>query len=213
MCSGLLMSLLSLGIFSCEDPEEKVTTESPCITILVGDKDGFGMGLAAGSPLIMPAGTALPLDSRSSGDPLFTDIYPADLGDAQWPSHQIIYDVEFEKPVKTIVSARIKALTLGIQDGDNQVSGSDTDLKLYLDDVELPNAFDELDQFNMVDESWTDIAGTIEIEIPEQLLPTLLEGKIVVRLEILQLNPSQSFDAFAIDYCELEICYGSELPF
>jgi hypothetical protein len=65
--------------------------------------------------------------------------------------------------------------------------------------TEIPNAFDQLDQFDFMNGN--------EIEIPTNLLSAFHDGKVKVRIEILQLNTSsESFDGFAIDYCELEIC-------
>jgi hypothetical protein len=67
------------------------------MTFLLGDKDGFGFGLAEGEPWVLPGGTALPIDYRSSGDPVFTDIYPADMAESGIPSHQIVYTVKLHK--------------------------------------------------------------------------------------------------------------------
>lgn len=60
--------------------------------------------------------------------------------------------------------------------------------------------------------SWSELASDFEVEIPPGLLPVLIDGKVNVRIEILQLNPNmQSYDAFAIDYCELEVCFGDQV--
>jgi hypothetical protein len=47
-------------------------------------------------------------------------------------------------------------LTLGIQDGDLQVAGGDNDIRLFLDGVEVPRAFDFLGE----------IAGSVSINVP-----------------------------------------------
>jgi hypothetical protein len=178
-----------------------------CSLILLGDKDGFGIGLAEESPLFMEAGTALPLDNRDASDPRFTDVYPANLGSDEWGPHQIIFDIVFSEPVNSIESIMFRAFTLGIQDGDSQVLGSNTDIKLYFDDNEVPLAFDTVDQFENYDGKWADFASMVEIEISDQFYSLLIDGKVTVRWEIYQLSStSESYDSFAIDYCELQIC-------
>lgn len=202
MAIALLVSL----VFSCSE-QEITPWETTCNTFLLGDKDGFGVGLSEGEPWFLPGGTALPIDHRSSEDPAFTDIYPADMAESEMPSHQIKFTINFTNPTSSIASATLRFSTAGIQDGDAQVVGSDTDVKLYVDDHEIPNAFDQLDQFDFMDGNWADFASTHELEIPNNLLSSFRDGKVVVRMEILNLNPdSQSFDGFAIDYCELSIC-------
>jgi hypothetical protein len=197
---------LPRSFFSCSE-QEIAPWETTCMTFLLGDKDGFGIGLAEGEPWFLPGGTTLPIDYRSSGDPVFTDIYPADMAENGMPSHQIVYIISFTTPPQGIASATLRFSTAGIQDGDAQVAGSDTDVTLYVDDTEIPNAFDQLDQFDFMDGHWSDFASTHEIEIPTNLLSAFHDGKVKVRIEILQLNTSsESFDGFAIDYCELEIC-------
>jgi hypothetical protein len=204
------IALLIILAFSCSE-QEITPWEASCMTFLLGDKDGFGFGLSEGEPWVLPGGTALPIDYRSSGDPVFTDIYPADMAESEIPSHQIVFTVNFTKPSLSIASATLRFSTAGIQDGDAQVVGSDTDVTLYVDDHEIPNAFDQLDQFDFMNGNWADFASTHELEIPNSLLPVFRDGKVVVRMEILNLNPdSQSFDGFAIDYCELKICVESQ---
>lgn len=200
------MATLLLLVLSCSE-QEIAPQLATCKTILLGDKDGFGIGLLEGEPWVLPGGTALPIDHRDLKDPAFTDIYPADMAESGMPSHQIEFQINFEKSIHSIASARLKFSTAGMQDGDVQVVGSDTDITLYIDDVEISEAFDQLDQFDFIDGHWADFVSTHEIEIPKSLLPAFRDGKVVVRMEILNLNPnSQSFDGFAIDYCELEIC-------
>jgi len=201
--------MLGVIILSCDEPE--VNPESGCITFLLGDRDGFGIGLGEGDPLIVPAGTALPIDHRKAGDPSFTDIYPCDMGSSSSPSHQVIFQIDFVDPPKNITSAALKLMTLGIQDGDSQVYNSNTDVKLFLNDQEVPDAFDQVDQFDNFNGSWADLVSAVEIEIPSNILSSLNDGKLLIRIEIFQLNStSQSYDAFAIDYCELEICGNKE---
>ena len=186
-----------------------VVTEPPCLTVLLGDKDGFGKGFTDGYALYIPGGTSLPLNWRNN-DPSFTDVYPADISPNGSTTHQIQFTMEFTPP-SPLGSARIYLNTLGIQDGDTQVCGSDTDIKLFLDGKEIPKAFDAVDQFDFIDGRWSDFAGHIQIFIPGDLLYLLHDGKADFRLEIRQLVPGmQSYDAFAIDYVELSLCNGDD---
>lgn len=181
--------------------------DKPCRVVLLGDKDGFGMGLPDGGAFSVAGGTSLPISHRSPDDAAFTDVYPADLGGTSSVPYQVLFTMVFDKPTGSISSAKFKLNTLGIQDGDGQVCGVDTDIKVFIDGQEIPNAFDNIDQFDIVNGAWSDIASRIELVIPTNLLYVLNDGKVEVKWNLIQLNPgSQSHDAFAIDYCELEIC-------
>lgn len=204
----VLFGLLSMQEISCDEPEI-VSEEPTCATFLLGDRDGFGMGLLPGYPLVLPGGTSLPIDYRVVTDPVFTDIYPCDMASSASPTHEVLFEFDFIKPKDNIESATLKLITLGIQDGDTQVAGSDTDIKLFLDNMEIPKAFDHVDQFANINGIWSDFVSNVEIEVPLGILTVLNDGKIQVRIEILQLNVnSQSYDGFAIDYCELEMCFS-----
>jgi len=211
-----LVLVASMLASSCDEHEQVLPGNSSgrellCTSFLLGDKDGFGAGLQELQAFALPAGVALPVDWREPDDAPFTDIYPANIGNGSL--QQIVYVYEFERPDLNIQSAKLTLTTLGIQDGDSQVNGSDTDLKLYIDNNEVPNAFDDVDQFEYMDGNWTDFVSTLEIEIPEEFLPLLMDGKAEIRWETIQLDDySQSADAFAIDYCELEICSGDQSP-
>jgi len=213
-----LKSLIGLVFFvsACDEREivPNVSKESgiqpACNAFLLGDKDGFGVNLKPNQPFEFVAGTALPIDFRDAGESYFTDIYPADMGNSTFPIHEISYLHEFEKPLQKIASARLNFFTFGIQDGDTQVYGSETDIRLFLDNIEIPEAFDKVDQFGFVNGKWSSFASLVQIEVPQELLYQLLDGKIDVRWEILQLNPDcESFDGFAIDYSELELCFAT----
>ena len=164
-----------------------------------------GKGFINGDALSLPGGTSLPLDWRSN-DPSFTDIYPADIAPSGNTTHRIQFTMEFTPP-SAVGSARLRLQTLGIQDGDAQVCGSDTDIRLFIDGQEIPQAFDAVDQFDLIDGGWSDFVGPAEIAIPANLLYLFNDGKAEFRWEIIQTVPGmQSYDGFAIDYCELEIC-------
>lgn len=210
-CVAVVICILSVFVTSCQEQEQPAPVDT-CLTILLGDKDGFGIGLSEEDTWVLPAGTPLPIDYRDAGDPRFTDTYPADMGTSEQPSHEVLFTYTFAKPSKGIISAKLKLMTLGMQDDDSQVTGSDTDIGLYLDDIEVYGAFDHIDQFDLINGSWSELASDFEVEIPPGLLPVLIDGKVNVRIEILQLNPNmQSYDAFAIDYCELEVCFGDQV--
>ena len=203
--TSFLFVMIVLSVVGCHSSEEEV--QPKCIVSLLGDKDGFGMGLTNGATFTLAGGTSLPMDHRSTTDPRFTDLYPADMADSPAPSHVIRYVHKFTSFSGTAVSAVLHLNTLGIQNGDSQVYGSDTDIKLFLDNEEVPNAFDLVDQFDFIDGKWSDFAGLVDIDIPASLIHVLNDGSVEVRWELYQLVPnSSSYDAFAIDYSELEIC-------
>jgi hypothetical protein len=188
-----------------EAHEDVVATSATCLQYLVGDKDGFGIGLKPGDAFVVPAGKPLPIDYREPDELYFTDIYPAWLGYSNSKEPVIVFD--FEKPVKPLVSAKLNFLALGIQDGDTQVYGSDTDIRLFINEIEIPHAFDSVDQFDIRNGMWSDFVGPVEIVLPESLLYLFVNGVVRIRLEVHQLNnTSQSIDAFAIDYCEIILC-------
>ena len=65
-----------LTSYLCNAPETDPVPSPEEYVYLLGDKDGFEMGLADGESLSIPAGTPLPIDHRDD-DPAFTDVYPA----------------------------------------------------------------------------------------------------------------------------------------
>jgi hypothetical protein len=115
------------------------------------------------------------------------------------------YTHAFEVPEGgTASSATIRWLTFGVQDGDSQVSGSDTDLVLELDGVEVQGAFDEVDQFRHDGTTWVQSAGLVEISLGGPILELLQDGAVEVRIQILQLG-SGNPDGVSFDYSELEV--------
>lgn len=177
--------------------------DSACRVSLIGDKDGFGIGLVDGD-IWSPATSGIktwPI-SYQNNDPEFTDIYPADKYGVIEYQHNFC-DVDNE-----IVSARLVFRTLGIQDGDKQVYGRDTDILFFFDGEEIEAAFDNVDQFDKYEGKWMSSVGTIELVVPQHLLHHLQDGEAIVRWEILQLGSCpECYDSFAIDYSELIIDY------
>lgn len=206
-------------LLACQDPNRAIIEKAPglvhvpvkpaptCITALYGDVDGFGKGFGEGYSLSLAGGTSLPLDWRKQ-DPAFTDIYPADIEPSGKCSHKIYFTLTFVPP-SSVASATLHLTTLGIQDGDNQVYGSDTDIRLWIDGVELPGAFDAIDQFDLANGSWADFVSSFDITIPKDMLKLFHDGTVELQWEMVQTIPgSSSYDAFAIDYCQLTVCPG-----
>ena len=177
--------------------------DSSCRISLIGDKDGCGIGLVDGD-VWSPATSGInswPI-SFQNNDPDFTDIYPADKYGV------INYQHNFCVRGTEILSAKFVFSTLGIQDGDNQVYGSDTDILFFIDDEEVTAAFDNVDQFDKYEGEWMSSVATIELAVPQHLLHHLQDGEVLVRWEILQLSSCEGCtDAFAIDYSELILNY------
>ena len=174
-------------------------TIGPWVTTdLLGDKDGFGLGLMEGD--LRPTGSSA-FDEREMDDPAFTDVWPVPFTDPE--ANAFSYWHTFDSPPGPY-NARLKILSLGIQDGDEQVSGSDTDIKLYLDGVEVPGAFDDVDQFEFVDGSgWVETVGYVVLEIPADASWVFMDGAVELTYEVLQLGSHTGFDSFAIDFSEL----------
>ena len=177
--------------------------DSTLLVSLIGDKDGFGIGLVDGD-IWSPATSGVktwPI-SYQDNDPEFTDIYPANKYGV------INYQHSFNAIETELLSAKFVFTTLGIQDGDNQVYGSDTDILFFIDGEEVEAAFDNVDQFDYYDGKWMSSIGTIELAIPQHLLHHLQDGEVKVRWEVLQLTACEGcLDAFAIDYSELIMIY------
>jgi hypothetical protein len=166
--------------------------EPVVVSRMVGDADGFGLGIEEGE---VHNGH---FDARESSDPSFTDRMPAGLDFTWWHSFAL-------PPAAQVTDAELVLFTLGVQDGDSQVVGSDTDVRLFIDGAEVAGAFDDVDQFDWIDGQWSSFAGRVVIPIPEALLASLADGMASVRIEILQLGTAPSTDAIAIDYAMLQV--------
>ena len=170
-----------------------------------GDKDGFGLGLTEGD---IRAADAPMFDERELDDPYFTDVLPIPWTDSV--GHSFSYTHTFDPP-EWPIETRLRFLTLGIQDGDSQVSTSDTDIRLFVDGLEVPAAFDDIDQFYWDDElGWVEAAGYVEISIPADLDHVFADGVVEVTYEVLQLGSHTGTDSFAIDYSELVLAITTE---
>jgi thiol-disulfide isomerase/thioredoxin len=188
-----------LGSFpSVEAIENSLSKIMPTqeIISLAGDKDGFGLGLEEGDERPTTTG-GYGFNNREPDDPPCMDMMSR--------SDDLVYTHSFNLNGRTVISAELSIMTLGVQDGDTQVTGSDTDIRLFLDAMEVDGAFDDLDQFRYNGSAWVEIAGLYTISIPNDILSVLSDGSVEVRIQILQLGTSSSIDAIAIDFSELRI--------
>ena len=189
----VLTAFLLLSALSPESPQVQASPTQEAD--LIGDKDGFGFGLMDGD-----ARDSLAFfDNREPDDPPFTDTLPVPVVDFAFT-----YEHTYDLPNLPIISARLEIFTVGIQDGDSDVLGNDIDITLSIDGLDVPGAFDAVDQWV----GGKEIAGLVSISIPEDHFPLLVDGSAHVRIETLQLGTSNSHDAYAIDYSELVIQLG-----
>jgi hypothetical protein len=198
-CCVLAPSLLAIAALG--SPARAQTLVS-----LAGDRDGFGLGIAAGGSRPVSAGF---FDRREESDPPFTDARPVLVANPR----DFEYEHRFEPPIPApdgrAVAAALRLFTLGVQDGDQDVAGSDKDLRIFLDGVEVAGAFDAVDQF-AVDEGGVavEMAGDVEIAIPASVLALLEDGRVAVRLTNTDLLRPEAGDAFAIDFSELVVQFA-----
>ena len=170
----------------------------PVVVSLVGDKDGFGVGLTEGEQRSASLGF---FDNRETDDPPFTDSLPAPFDFTFLHAYRLPSGAS---PVR----ATLSLFTLGVQDGDTQVVGSEQDIRLFIDGFEVTGAFDAVDQFSYDGSQFVETAGLVTVPIPEALLYLFASGGgSDVRILILQVaeSPSTGTDAIAIDYSELII--------
>lgn len=182
----------------------EVRDVAPIPEALLGDKDGFGFGRVEGDIVPPPQN----FDNREAGDPFFTDVWSVPWV-GTFPSGSISYTHSWTSSGEIpIASATLNLLTQGIQDGDSQVVGSDQDLRLFVDNVEVPKAFDDVDQFDFFPGiGFAEIVGLVPIEIPENLFPLLADGQAEIRIESHSSGPSAGLDGIAIDYSEFSIFF------
>jgi hypothetical protein len=176
------------------------------VVSLLGDRDGFGYGLAEGD--IRPTAPAHAFfDHREPGDPDFTDVNPIPV---TWGLRQTVFSYEHQFDVPdgmSLAAASFNWFTLGIQDADRQVLGFETDIRLFLDGVEVPVAFDLVDQFDYYPLGWAEIAGSVSINVPPDLLRLFADGRVVVTFETHALGSHEGVDSYAIDFSQLTLLH------
>ena len=174
------------------------TTNTTSNWIELGDRDKFGSGLDNLYNWYPDSAGTLPIDNSTEDDPPFTDIYPADIDGL------IEFDYEFELDSSSITSARFYLYAWGIQDGDWQNTHyNDTDIKFFIDDIELEGAFDYTNQMIWTGIQYKQAPGQITLEVPQALLEFIKDGNVTIRIEIHQYGSSMQLDKFAIDYIVL----------
>jgi len=172
-----------------------VHADTHFINSLLGDKDGFGLGLQPGDESASGS-----FDERATSDPVFTDSYPV-----LYPCTADFSYVHSFSLSGTIVAARLGLLTMGIQDGDSQVYGSDIEIRVFIDSVEIPGALDDVDQFYHNGTEWVATVGVVSLAIPPDLFGYLGDGEVEVSFVNRNLLDPGRYDAFAIDFSELVI--------
>lgn len=168
------------------------------VSSLIGDRDQFGINLREGGRRVASLGG---FDAREPTDPHFTDVLGQGVSTF---TYRHTYSVAGRGDIR---SAQLTLMALGVQDGDTNVTGSNTDIRLYLDGVEIPRAFDKVDQFSLKDSAWGQSAGQITITLPDSVLSELADGEVEVRIDNAQ-HGTGGLDSYAIDFSELLLATG-----
>jgi hypothetical protein len=164
----------------------------------LGDRDNFGTGLDNLYNWSPDSADSFPVDNRTIDDPYFTDIYPAHLDGV------IEFDYVFDLVADSIISARLFFSAFGIQDGDGRdLAYNDTDIKLFLDGIEIDGAFDQTDQMLWRGGLYLPAPSGVTVPIPDDLIQYIKDGEARIRLEVYQYGASDELDKFAIDYSVL----------
>jgi hypothetical protein len=162
-------------------------------SIALGDVDHFGTGIP--NSWRPDSEGPLPNDNRTSTDPYFTDIYPANFDGL------IEYDFQFNIPTDSIISADFHFSTFGIQDHDmRDLAFNDTDIKFFFDGNEIKGAFDSINQLTWSAGKALPVSGGFSMPVPNKLLKYIQDGEVSIRIEIYQYGSSGELDIFAIDY-------------
>lgn len=165
----------------------------------LGDEDFFGFG---GGPL----GTSVPttdFDNRLPGDPLFTD-HDARIGSPTLPNDlNWMHDMSGPLTGETILAATLELAIGGIQDAVT-VGASTVDDRLFLDGIEVPAAFDAVDQ------GATDTALFMFNLSPAQLTSFSVDGILDVFFDGGVLTPPVynrfwDFESYFIDFSRLRV--------
>ncbi len=178
----------------------------------IGDDDGFGIGLRAGGARLASAGF---FDNREADDPSFTDVRPVSPNDP----HGFSWVHSIDPAPGALVALELRLLALGIQDGDDDVTGVDREIRLWIEGREVPGAFDEVDQAHRDGEDLVETVGLVTVRVTGALVAELAgdiaDGEVELRFANLDLIRPLSGDAFAIDWAELvveTVAAGRRLP-
>jgi uncharacterized repeat protein (TIGR01451 family) len=187
-------------------------------TILVGDKDGFGVGVPMGGTYLdlntfVPAG-----DPDTMDRPLIASSWePAVALNPYMTSAFASKPVSFNIPVSLPLDAVIQSATLSIAtaDIDDLLPPPNADViddRLTIDGTDVPGAFDTTSQYLSAMEGY---AGVIDFTLSTSLTQSALaDGTMTVLVDeptrngqMLTEADFNSAEAFAIDYGELTITY------
>ena len=174
-------------------------TEGGTVVSTLGDKDGFGIGLTEGAQRSLGF-----FDARQREDPPFTDVLPVPLDEPGIPC-TFSFSHSFDLNNEAVAAATLTFFMLGVQDGDSQVQGSDMELRLFLDGIEVAGAFDDVDQFLFDGMEFVEVAETVRFLIADERLTLLSDGVVEVRMESFDLLRDNACEGFAIDFSELVI--------
>ncbi len=187
---------------------EASEAHSLTVTSLVGDKDGFGIGIPIGDdfPDILaftpgvgdPAGTDVAVVGSS-----YTPALPHPSGANARP--ETLTHV-FTLPAGLTISAVSLALAVGDVD-DGPLAAIDD--RLWVDGVEVAGAFDDVNQLIL---GAAGGSGLVSFALDPSFFPLLLDGELEVlvdEIDNLTTDPAQA-EIFAIDYSEVTITLTPE---
>jgi len=156
------------------------------IVSLAGDKDSFGTG--------KPLGSSILYNTEPSWDPSDGDFDRELRSSYHWTHTYLLPSDEI------VVGASLTVVALDIDDG----SGSDPqyyDVRLYLDNMEVPGAFDDVTDMQVGGDSYLPTEAIFTLDPP--FLSALQDGILNVMVD--PLGGVGGLDGLMIDYAELQI--------
>jgi hypothetical protein len=210
----LLCTIAALMAVGCSmNAEEELTHKSSELNVvtvesLVGDKDGFGVGIPCGSSYQDanafnpgpddPPGTDVVVVTSAYTPPLSMNPYITNPR-ALKPPAPFVHTFNLRQGCP-ITSAELEMCTADVDDGPL----SWVDDQLFLDGNELPGAFDDVDQLISGPAGY---AGVVRFNLPPSAWGLLADGRLSVQVDELgrtTTNASIS-EALAFDYSQLRI--------
>ena len=164
--------------------------EASVITITLGDKDGLGYGLSPGQTF------PLPFDKRTPTDPAWTDLGAAGETNA-W------FTFSYSPIGATADSVWMEFGFGGLEDARNDSGRPDFNDRLFLDNVEIPGAFD-------TDHTGMRKYGIVTLSIPVGMLTLLADGTAAFFFDGWPYGTSptpRAGDQVFFDYVTLNINY------
>ena len=197
MIRRALFALLSFVLLAA------ITPAQDTLVSMVGDKDGFGLGLVCGDPT-----EDMNLFTPGPEDPLGTDQAMVLAWEACphpnvplgiCPAVALVHQYE-SIPVDKIVSATLELCTADI---DNVMYPYDE--RLFLDGIEVAGAFDDVDQYVS---GLAGKSGLVTFELAPSLFHVLADGRVEVLIDEDRTAAHWSHaNGIGIDYSELTIVY------